>query len=95
MSVPLRRELGPIDCDELVELVTDYIEDRMAPALRERFVLHLGECDACVDYVDQIRVAIRVAGATREDLARLPAVEALLESFRDWRDGRAPDGAPA
>ena len=95
MTIPLRREEGPIDCDELVELVTDFLEDRLDPALRERFTLHLGECDPCVDYVDQIRVAIRVSGATREDLVGLPAVEALLATFRVWRAGRAAGGAPA
>jgi predicted anti-sigma-YlaC factor YlaD len=95
MTIPLRREEGPIDCDELVELVTDFLEERLDPALRERFTAHLGECDPCVDYVEQIRIAIRLAGATREEVVALPAVEALLASFRDWRATQTPGGAPA
>ena len=31
-----------LSCQELVELVTDYLEDALAPEVRERFELHLG-----------------------------------------------------
>ena len=41
-------------CRELVELVTDYLEDRLSPADRARFEAHLAECEYCETYLDQM-----------------------------------------
>jgi hypothetical protein len=80
----LDRELA---CKEIVELVTAYLEDALAPADRERFEEHLVFCDGCDLYLDQMRQAIAVTG--RLDGGKLPAAleERLLEAFRDWRPG--------
>ena len=39
-----------MDCNELVELVTDYLDGALDPAVRARFDAHLGECDGCENY---------------------------------------------
>jgi len=75
---------GP-SCQELVELVTDYLESRLAPAARARFEAHLGGCDGCVAFVEQLRQTVRVAGRAREDDVPEPARKALLEAFRGWK----------
>jgi anti-sigma factor RsiW len=62
-----------MNCDELVELVTDYLEDRLAADERERFEAHLGECDGCDAYLHQIRILGRLSARSRE-----PAVAALV-----------------
>jgi anti-sigma factor RsiW len=75
-------------CQELVELVTDYLDGALSPQERARFDAHLAGCDGCTHYVEQIRVTIEVSGATRE-LEQRPEVAGLLAAFRDWhRDGR-------
>jgi anti-sigma factor RsiW len=73
-----------LSCQELVELVTDYLEGAMAPEERARFDAHVAECPGCDRYLEQMRATITLAGATA-DLERRPEVSGLLEAFRAWR----------
>jgi hypothetical protein len=72
-------------CRELVELVTDYLEGRMAPPLRSRFDEHLMKCDGCAAYLDQMRTTIAVVGRLRVEDVPAAGRERLLEAFRGWR----------
>jgi anti-sigma factor RsiW len=74
-------------CEELVELVTDYFEDALAPTERARFDAHVAECPGCELYVEQMRTTIALAGAS-SDLDSRPEVSGLLEAFRDWKRTR-------
>ena len=56
-----------MSCKELVELVTDYLEGALSPADQRRFELHLGKCEGCKVYIDQIRLTIKAAGQLTED----------------------------
>jgi anti-sigma factor RsiW len=78
----LDRELA---CQDIVELVTAYLERALTPADRERFEEHLVFCDGCSTYLEQMRTTIAATG--RVELAALPAEleERLLEAFREWR----------
>ena len=78
----LDRELA---CQDIVELVTAYVEHALTPADRERFEEHLVFCDGCSTYLEQMRTTIAATG--RVALAPLPAEleERLLEAFREWR----------
>ena len=78
-----------MDCNELVELVTDYLEGRLPDAERERFDVHLGECEGCVNYVEQMRATVAVTGSLREDDLPAGAADVLLAEFRDWKRSRA------
>jgi anti-sigma factor RsiW len=74
-------------CRELVELVTDYLEDRLSPADRGRFEAHIGECEYCEAYLDQMRQTIRTLGRLPEESLSPEAREALTIAFRDWSRG--------
>jgi anti-sigma factor RsiW len=78
----LDRELA---CNQMVELVTSYLEDALESVDRERFEEHLVFCDGCDRYLEQMRETVAATG--RLDLGRLPAEleERLLEAFRGWR----------
>lgn len=77
----LDRELA---CNEVVELVTAYIEDVLDPDDRERFEEHLVFCDGCQNYLEQMRTTVRLTGRVEDELpAELEAQ--LLEAFRGWR----------
>jgi anti-sigma factor RsiW len=76
---------APLSCAELVEIVTDYLENAMSPELRRRFDEHLAQCDGCTEYVQQIRETIRAVGSVSEESLSEPGRQALLEAFRDWR----------
>ena len=77
-------DLPELPCRELVELVTDYLEDRLSPIGRARFEAHLTECEACRTYLEQFRETIRVLGRLPEESLSPEAREALLTAFRGW-----------
>ena len=75
----------PMTCQQLVELVTDYFEDALTPAERDRFDAHLKVCPGCEYYLEQMRTTIRVTGMlTPESLSEEASTE-LLSAFRSWR----------
>jgi anti-sigma factor RsiW len=79
----LERELA---CQQIVELVTAYLDDALPAVDRERFEEHLVFCDGCSNYLEQMRTTIRLAGRVPD---RLPPVleDRLLEVFHGWRAG--------
>jgi anti-sigma factor RsiW len=74
-----------LTCQELVELVTDYLEEALEPEDRRRFEAHLAACDGCDAYLEQIRLTITLAGRVGPESISQDAEAALLEAFRDWR----------
>lgn len=74
-----------LSCKEFVELVTDYLEGRLRTGELVRFERHLGDCEGCTVYLDQIRQTIRVTGTLTEEHLSREACEELLAAFRDWR----------
>lgn len=73
-----------LTCKEIVELVTDYLEDRLTAEERLRFEEHLHWCPPCVQYLDQMRTTIRAAGRLAEGDVSPTARDALLNAFRAW-----------
>ena len=75
-----------LSCQEIVELVTDYLEDALPREERDRFERHLAYCPGCVTYVGQIRETIRVTGQIpREETLSPELRDGLVEQFRTWR----------
>lgn len=81
-------EIADIDCIELVELVTEYLDAALTDVDRIRFERHVGECPGCVEILEQFRVVVTTTGALRpDDAATVPDAtrDQLLTLFRDWR----------
>ncbi len=76
-----------LSCQELVELVTDYLEDALAPAERTRFEDHLRDCAGCQTYLEQMRHTIRLVGRLRGELLDPAVREQLLGVFRSFKRG--------
>jgi anti-sigma factor RsiW len=76
-----------LPCQELVELVTDYLEDRLPATERARFEAHLAICSGCRTYLEQMRQTIRSLGRLSEESIESDAKSRLLAAFRDWRRG--------
>jgi anti-sigma factor RsiW len=72
-------------CQEMVELITDYLDGALTRSQRRRFDAHLAGCEHCTEYLRQMRVTIQLTGQLRaEDLT--PAMrEEFTEIFRRWR----------
>jgi anti-sigma factor RsiW len=81
--------MPPLACRELVELVTDYFEDRLSPTDRARFERHISGCDACTIYLEQMRLTLRALGSIPEATISDRARETLLAAFSDVRSGGA------
>lgn len=79
-----RPQLPELPCQVLVELVTDYLENRLSPVDRERFEAHLEQCEACRAYLDQFTATIRALGRLPEESLSAEARAALLNAFRGW-----------
>ena len=82
MTDPTAQEL---DCREVVELVTAYLEGTMAPDERRQLDQHLAACEGCQDYLEQMRTVIRVVGRPAVDAVPAETMAGLLRAFRDWR----------
>jgi len=78
-----------LTCQEMVELVTDYIEGRMDDSTRARFEEHVAECDACTLYIEQMRQTIVALGRIPAESISPEAEEELLAAFRNWRESTA------
>jgi anti-sigma factor RsiW len=74
-----------LSCQELVELVTDYLEGALPPADHVRFEAHLADCEGCANYLLQLRTTVAAVGALREEHLDPEARDALLGLFRDFR----------
>jgi anti-sigma factor RsiW len=75
-----------LTCAELVELVTDYLEDALPTEERARFEEHLTICEGCVNYLDQIRTTIALTGRLRVDDLSPEATAELVGAFRSWHE---------
>jgi anti-sigma factor RsiW len=74
-----------LSCQELVELVTDYLEGALDERDRRAFDHHLVVCPGCRTYVEQLRTTIQLTGTiTPADLTK-DAETSLLQAFRDWK----------
>jgi anti-sigma factor RsiW len=82
MSDPMAEDL---ECREVVEVVTDYLEGAMPPGERLRFDHHLALCEGCQAYLEQMRTVIRVAGRPAVDAVPPETMAGLLRAFRAWR----------
>lgn len=79
-------------CQELVELVTSYLEGSLADADARDFAEHLAQCPGCERYLDQFRVTIGLLGSLPEESLSGAAREELLAAFSAWlpRTGGGP-----
>ena len=73
-----------LTCIELVELVTEYLEGGLGARARERFEEHLGSCEGCSTYLDQMRQTLVTVGSLRQEDFSPAMRDALLAAFRDW-----------
>jgi anti-sigma factor RsiW len=74
-----------LSCQELVELVTDYLEGALPRRERRLFEKHLSACDGCNTYLDQMRATIELTGKLDARAISPEAEAALLAAFADWR----------
>lgn len=85
MNLLRRRE--DLVCQQVVELITEYLEGTLSRRDRRRFEHHLRACPHCSAYLAQMRMTIAATGRlTPEDLT--PEVrQEFTDLFRTWHRG--------
>ena len=71
-----------MDCQELVELVTVYLEDAFAAQAKARFETHVGECGGCAHYVDQMKQTVHTLGELSIEELDPALRDRILADFR-------------
>ena len=79
-----------MSCQEVVELVTAYLDGSMSWREKRRFEKHLGACHWCARYIEQMRVTIRTVGRIDPESISPRARDELMVAFRDWHAGAQP-----
>jgi anti-sigma factor RsiW len=88
MRWPWQRKAPGLECQEVVELVNDYIEGALGSEDAKRFEAHLAACDACSTYIEQIRQTITITGRLTEEALEPHVRDELLAAFRGWNEAR-------
>ena len=73
-----------ISCQEIVELVTDYLEGALPRNERKAFEQHLAGCPNCTNYLDQMQQAMKLTGRLTEESLEPEFRSQLLDAFRDF-----------
>jgi anti-sigma factor RsiW len=76
---------APMDCNELVELVTAYLDGALDSDTKARVEAHLADCDGCANYVQQFRETVRTVGMIRDEQLDPAFRNRLLDAFKNYR----------
>lgn len=83
----LLRRQPELVCQEIVELVSDYIDGGLSRSQRRRFEAHLAGCEHCTEYLAQMRETIRLTGRLRVGDLTPQMRDEFAELYRRWRAG--------
>lgn len=75
-----------LNCRDLVEWVTDYLEATLPPELSRRVEAHLEICDGCRLYLGQMRLTVKALAVLRQGAGAEPSGamrQRLVHAFRD------------
>lgn len=74
-----------LSCQQITELITDYLEGRLSFGRRLRFQMHLGMCRHCRAYLRQMRLTIRTLGRVPGQPPPPEILDELMKRFDGWR----------
>ncbi len=74
-----------LDCQDVVEIVTDYLENVLPESERRALEAHLQECDGCEAYLAQINAIRTNLGSVQLAPLHEIARTTLITTFREWK----------
>jgi len=77
--------LAELVCQDLVELLTDYLEGACDVATVQSLEAHLDGCPDCREYVAQFRSTIEQVGHVALETLSAATQQGLVEAFREFR----------
>jgi anti-sigma factor RsiW len=75
-------------CKQAVELMSDYVDGALPRRTRRRLERHLAGCDACNEYLEQLRATIAVTGSAAPEDLDPDVLDGLTDLYRRYRDER-------
>lgn len=80
-------------CKEVVELVTDYLENALLPGSRKQLEEHVADCPGCTNYIEQVRLTVAMLHQLAQEPVFPETKQELFEAFRNWKQGSSPQEA--
>jgi predicted anti-sigma-YlaC factor YlaD len=77
--------MAALSCQQVVELVTGYLEGSLGWRDRRRVEKHLRACEGCGRYIDQMRETLDLLGTVPVETLSTEAQSTLLDAFRDLK----------
>jgi anti-sigma factor RsiW len=85
MSPATTSPLEAMSCKQFVEIVTDYLEQQLDEARKLWTDEHLAECDACTEYLRQMRETIRALRNLGDESLDAEQRDRILAAMRTAR----------
>jgi anti-sigma factor RsiW len=76
--------MADLTCQDLVELVSDYLEGALDRETTERFEEHVARCPGCETYMEQMRETASLLGEIPVETLSDEMRATLLRTFRDF-----------
>jgi predicted anti-sigma-YlaC factor YlaD len=74
-----------LNCQEVVELVTDYLEQALLPEMQAQFEKHVADCPGCDTYIEQLQQTIMMLRKLSAQSMFPETKQELLEIYRNWK----------
>ena len=80
-----------MNCDDMLKLLSDYIDGEVDPAICQELEKHLADCNGCRVVVDTLRQTVRLYKHGQEYELPQPFRQRLHDSLRNkWKQHRGP-----
>lgn len=77
-----------MDCNVLVELVTDSLEESLDTPSLLQMLDHLQVCKGCDDYFDEVLVTLKAISKSPPPPLSADLKDRLLAIYREWAESR-------
>jgi predicted anti-sigma-YlaC factor YlaD len=74
-----------VTCQEIVELVTEYLELSLDSETAALFEEHINFCDGCEAYLGQMRATIETVASIEPEEPPAATRERLINAFREFK----------
>ena len=83
-----------LHCQEVVELVTDYLEHALLPETQAQFEEHIEQCPGRNTFYEQVQQTIMMLRKLSEQQTFPETKQDLLEVFRNWMQEESKNDSP-
>jgi predicted anti-sigma-YlaC factor YlaD len=83
-----------LNCQEVVELVTDYLEKALLPETQAQVEEHIATCPGCNSFYEQVQQTIMMLRKLSEQQTFPETKQDLLDIFRNWKQDESKSDSP-